>query len=505
LSFLTRKLTWLLKTACEYILLISRGVTMKLSNLALKLAIATALSTAGMSAFAGTTTATNINIAADSFGAAFDDTTVTTPATNVLFTGAASTPIGGSFVTTFTLSGGAKFNAVPGLATTGTGGGTYTTVGSLNANGDVLTVLTNLTVAAGTVPVVTLTTPAFKNVKSALTTVGGKVNITVALTNYGGPGGTGIVLGTDSGTAVAALTSAAGITLTATASVDNKVIDVQNASSNGKKFTVGTVGAGAYLTNLLLLNLGNIAVADGTAFRPGGVGATAYNTATNATGAGALGLTVTVTPNGASWPTGSSLQLTNDANCTTGLSAAVNTVGTANVDLPLTLAAANGTSYFACLTVNGTADIPVFTPKISAVLKKSVATDADSAVSAINAYAIVSNGKTAFVDDVISTLNIPGYSSILRIINNGSIAAAPTLTVYDVAGAQVGTSFTAASMPANGGITHVTSANIAASIGGLPAGTYRVKVTAPTGGLRVQNFLVSPTGFSEISGAVVGQ
>ncbi len=477
---------------------------MKLSNLALKLAIAAALGTTGMSAFAGTTTATNINIAADSFGAAYDDTTVTTPATNVAFTGAASTPIGGSLVTTFTLSGGAKFNAVPTVGVTGTGGGTYTTVGSLNANGDVLTVLTNLTVAAGTVPIVTLTTPAFKNIKSALATVGGKVNITVALSNYGGPGGTGIVLGTDSGAAVAAFTSAAGITLTATASTDNKVIDVQNASSNGKKFTVGTVGAGAYLTNLVLLNLGNIAVADGTALRPGGVGATAYNTATNATGAGALGLTVTVSPNGASWPTGSSLQLANDANCTTGLSTAVTTAGTANVDLPLTLAAANATSYFACLTVNGTADIPVFTPKISAVLKKSVATDADSTVSAINAYAIVSNGKTAFADNFIAASNAPGYYSVLRFINTGSIDAAPTIVVMNAQGVQVGNTAVLATMKANGGALNYTSAQIDAAVGTLPAGNYRIKVTAPTGGLRVQHYINTPNGLAESSGFANG-
>lgn len=99
-----------------------------------------------------------------------------------------------------------------------------------------------------------------------------------------------------------------------------------------------------------------------------------------------------------------------------------------------------------------------------------------------------------------------GYTTYLRMINNGSVATPVTATLLDATTGLPGVSGTIiANLPVNGAVT-LTSAQIEAALGIVIPATSRPRLrVAASSSLTVESFLLQPNGaFNELSGAQTG-
>jgi hypothetical protein len=227
------------------------------------------------------------------------------------------------------------------------------------------------------------------------------------------------------------------------------------------------------------------------------------------------GATVTITPTVGVFPIGSVMALNTAADCqsatavgaTTGSGAVAFTTATQGTakTLSTTTAVTTGTDYFVCLTKPSTGNTAApLTATISAVVKPASGIDLIATASATG-YALSYNGSTidtnAFWGSAVSAA---GYSSYVRVINTGSVAAAVSMAYIDPTTGAAGTSAVVITSLAAGTSKMLTAKEIETAVGASPFGysAGRLRVTAPTNGMKTQSFLQTATGApQEVSGA----
>jgi hypothetical protein len=304
-------------------------------------------------------------------------------------------------------------------------------------------------------------------------------------------------------------TSAQGITLSAAANTSTSKVDLTTAVPS-TKFTTTT--ASATETGLTtMIRLGSLTVTDNTS-KVVAAGNGAY-----ATGAKTTVATLTA-PAGFFAPLGTTgvVQLvTAGGNACTGAvvgtSAIYATAALANAATslslpasPLTGAVTPGTIWDICMTVNGTTAIANGTPALTATLGAAAAQDSVDTLASTPLLALTSNGQTVDVRSYIPAATV-GYTSYVRVINTGTLAA-PVTGQWVYENGTVGTAATLiASHPAAASVT-LSSTQIENALG-APANIGnnrpRLRLTAPTNGLQAQSFFLTNANgnFSDATGA----
>ncbi len=489
---------------------------MKKRNLVLRTAIASALLVLAAGAQAGTLTGTAA-YAAENFGPT-STAALAIGAPVIAYTfntpgGIVINPTGSVFVYLRVSSG--KFAAAPvsptlsaalaGLVATVQGPSTDGTTVRITLNNPTAANITigiggNLTWAQGAIQV--------NSVNTVLNTAGGTVNMQASVGTLATLPDTGTALTADLdnglSNTLAFATSAEAITGAVAASSSFAVAETQKidltATSPASRFTAP--GAAASNANSpVLVNLGSVTFTDAGGVQNVSAGAGDYTIAGSST---ALTLAGTVT---GAFKAGSTMTLATDLACTTAIAAG--SAGVPNIGLTtFTFAAGtiptNAVPNYLCLGVPATVgSIPVTTPTASFTFTKTVATDAaDSAAGTL--YALTQNGVIRDVRSYIPAATV-GYTSFVRVINAGALAAAVTGQWVFEDGSFGTPAVLIASHPANGSVT-LTSTQIEAVLG-APAviGTNRprLRLSAPTNDLQAQSFfLTNATGdFSDATGA----
>jgi len=330
-------------------------------------------------------------------------------------------------------------------------------------------------------------TPAATDVvgiNSTLNTVGGTVGVSIGLTSvlptaFQATDTQGSIDGA-LGTATL-MTAARGVTTSAGAPSSSVKIDL-TATTPGSSYTTGANGR-APLAVYRFTTIASRTRLDGTAWAITG------NTPTN----------VTLTPGTSqTFPVGAVLSAYNDALCTTrDTNATQTTVTTANAGNPqvvtTTTAAVTATDYFICMTAPSTGNLATpITPTISATVTSGTATDSILAATGTG-YALAYNGSTVDIQTYWpGALDPFTYKGYLRMTNTGAVSAAVTAQHYTTAGvlnsAQPAATITTL---AAGQSTMLSTKAIDAIIGAAPSGleSGRIRLTAPTNGLRVQSLM----------------
>ena len=497
---------------------------MKKSNFILQAAVASALVVMVGGAQAGTTSGANTTFATELFGATSSATNVQIKPGALVYTfntpGGIVVNAGGSVFLYQRLAGGI-FSTLPLVGQYALSAGVTLTATAVALSTDSTTVritlnngtTVNQTIGIGGAVTWTPIANAVGGVNVTLATAGGAVSASSTVSSIGTAlPNTGIALPSDldnvtitntgAGTQVAVSATAITGAIAASSSfakVETQQIDLTAASPTSRFTTPGT--ALSNVNSATLVNLGSVTFTE-TAGNQFIADASADYTIAGRGTATTFNGTVT-----GAFKTGATAILTTDLACTTGIVAG--SLGVLNAGLTqFTFSAGTlptaATPNFICLTAPVTAGaIPETTPTASFTFTKTTTTDA-ATTAAGTLYALKQNGATVDVRSYIPA-STAGYTSFVRIINTGSVAAA-------VMGQWVfenGTTSTAATLiashPGAGSVT-LSSTQIEAALGAptvIGGNRPRLRLTAPTNGLQAQSFFLTNANgnFSDATGA----
>lgn len=236
-------------------------------------------------------------------------------------------------------------------------------------------------------------------------------------------------------------------------------------------------------------------------------GSADYRLVAGSAGADNSGATVTVTPGtGQAFPIGSVVKLSASATCATTLaggsaSSAAITAPTSTTAKTLTTtdAVVTGTPYYVCVSAPSTGNTAApIQATIAATVNAASTNDSIQASSGLG-YSLGYNGSIVDVQTYWpGALDPFAYKGYLRITNTGSVAAAISAQHYTTAGALTGTATVlaiAGKLPtgtlAAGQSVLLSTKQIDDLIGANPSNleSGRIRITAPTDGLRVQSLL----------------
>lgn len=268
-------------------------------------------------------------------------------------------------------------------------------------------------------------------------------------------------------------------------------------TGTGTALTAGTTSNTGASTSLINFGGYNFRDVAGTVANDG---ATAFNIGTNYNAAYSAVLTGNF---GAAIGTGGAVTLRAAFDCTGGpLSTAVVTGGTTATFTAIpTLATA--VPVFVCMQVNttNTVSIPVTQPSLVVTLAGTSAATSNVTTAATSLYNLINNGATVDVRSYVPAAAV-GYTSYIRIINTGSVAAPVSASVINQTTGVVGTSAVIIPSLAAGASTTLTSSQLETAIGAIAATDRpRIRITAP-GVLSVQSYMLNPGGsFTILHGA----
>jgi hypothetical protein len=528
---------------------------MKKRNLVLHTAIAGALVSMFGAASAGTLTAANTVFATEIFGPSFAAATGITPgaiSTTISTTNGIVINAGGKIYHSARLTNGLFVNvagvgALTGtaLAVGGVGNGvvgaavlstdrttatfpiTYTnaatlgvgstlviTPGALGVNG----VNTSMATAGATITAVTslsavapvITAPSLTTTPNTGTALAGDIdNGVTASANVATSTSAVVFAVTPSssfplGYSLGAGTGAGQAGLLETAKID------LTATSPGSRFTQ----PGATLSNAnsaTVLNLGAVIMGNTAAAQNKADGATPYLINGSVT-VDTLGGTVV-----GAFKATSTMNMTTDAACTTAVATAPNGVFTSGTTFTFTgttvpgIAAIEGASApsFICLTTpSTTGSITVSAPTATfSVTAANHVLNTDSGNTATGTlYSMTQNGSTRDVRSYIPVA-VSGYTSFVRVINTGGVAATVTgQWLYEDGTTSTAATLITPALAVNGSTT-LTSTQVEAALG-APTATIgsnrpRLRLTANTNGLQAQSFFLTNANgnFSDVTGA----
>jgi len=187
------------------------------------------------------------------------------------------------------------------------------------------------------------------------------------------------------------------------------------------------------------------------------------------------------------------------AAAATSVSIPLSDLGTATAALPLHI----------CMAVPATPVAAMLTgaASLSGALGITTAQTQDSGttIPATSLLALSLNGSTIDTNSYWgAAVSAAGYSSYVRVINTGSVSAPVSIAYINSATGVAGTAAVVVPSLAAGASTMLSAATIEAAVGAQPNGfsAGRLRVTAPTNGLKTQVFLQTATGApQEVSGA----
>ena len=304
-------------------------------------------------------------------------------------------------------------------------------------------------------------------------------------------------------TATTIATTAQAITVSSAASTLSGLIDLTTTPA-AAGFTIAPNANAAVATNAIRLGtvtLANAATAPNIATNAGSYTVATVVPATGATftvsaAAGffaALGTTGRINLEATAGSCASTAAVASGLQspvfATAALAAAATSVTLTSTATP------SAAAYSVCMylpTVSSTS-IPLIagTPSITGVLNRAVVTtDSATNLASSNLYTLALNGSQVDVRMYVPAA-VTGYSSFIRVINTGSIAA-PVSAQFINADGSIGTSgVLVATLPAGGSTTLSSTAIeavLGAPVGGVSARP-RLRILAPTTGLNIQNQL----------------
>lgn len=500
---------------------------MKNRNVILKAAVASALLAMGGAANASISTQNRIFAVEQFLGSTPAATAPLSAPISYQFSGpvAAATV----FYVYVGLSGGATWSAAPAITTLVGAASDNTPIDSVGGAGGAVSAPTisndstfvrfTVTLAAGkalsSISVFSFTpNVTLLKADTALATIGGTISATWANNSSAStvtmPAGDIDATGTHTGVIA---TSAQGISLTAAASSAfpfNSGGVAETAKINLGAIPISTLFTqpGASLSNAnstTVLTLGAFRATNGTAKSATNA---AYDLATNVA---TMGYTVSA-PAGffAALPTaggGIYLSAANTCGSTVGGSASAAITGAAaatatSVSVTGIATVASATNQYICMTVNGSTAQVTGTP--SAVIRlthNTSTTDAHNTTASTPMYALTNNGSSVDVRNYVP-MAVTGWTTNLRIINTGAVAAAVSAAAIDETSGVVGTAGVLSTSLASGAAITLSPTLIEAAIGTQAATSRpRIRITAPTNSLSVQTYVFNPNGnFSIIHG-----
>lgn len=345
----------------------------------------------------------------------------------------------------------------------------------------------------------------------ALATVGQVITATASLGNSPSTSATAADADAASNGPVAVSVNPFTITIIASSSSSLPFGTVAGVGNEKSQINVTTAGAlnGEVLTNGVAdltgstsgLDFGSLKVslapnlfkADGTALTV----ATDAATKLSFTVAGAFNAFATAS-------TAASFKLSDSAADVTGVSAnaiPATTITSSTIsftNIPLATAAAAGTvgagtQYYFVGNTDGATLIQSTTPVVSSATFSGVGGSSTSVPTAASLYALGPNGGIVTVPTYVPAAVGGGYVSYYRVINTGSLAAAPSVQVISEAGVS-GPAAPLGFTVQPSGVHIFSSSDIEAAVGAVSASTRpRLRFTATTT-IQVQTLLTNPNG-----------
>ena len=481
-------------------------------------AILAAALVAAFGANAGTVTpavAGGTVFAAEAFqgATATDANTAITPGAitySVATTGGIVVNAGGSIYYYVRLSNG-KFAAAPAAtAISGTvaslldadgaaAAGAFDSVAVVGISADKTTALVKLTnmtaltvnIGVGGTIIYTPAAGAIDTVKTALATAGGTVSATgslSALAAAAAPDATAAQPSDVDGSPATAVIAKSVQAITGT---------VSNLPTNTDKIDLAATPAASAYTPNAYAQLGSVTFTEVAAGNP--------NNAANLTIAlanAAGNATVVATPGaGQSFPVGATLKV-GTAVCANLASAsstktfnALDASAAASLTVPVA-SIASGTPLYLCLSAPGVGQTATpITANITAELLNNVVVTTAGKTSAAGAgYALGYNGTQIDVTNYVPAA-VTGWTQFIRVANTGALSAPISAAFVNETTGAVGTSAVIVpSLPA-GAVKNLTATDIEAALGAQAEGARpRLRITAPSNKLTVQNMLFTPNG-----------
>lgn len=470
-------------------------------------AIMAAALLAAFGANAGTLAGGTQNFAAEAFkGTTATDANTAITVAPVVYTVSTTSGIvvnsGGKLSYYLRLASG-TFTAAPGIGEFATSIAGFT-VGAPVLSVDKTTVMVPLTAIAdvniGLGSTVTFAPSAttIAGVKTALGAVGGTVSATGVLA-------LGAATAPDATVALPASIDGAAPTAVIAKSVQAITGVVSNLPTNTDKIDLSaTPSASAYTPVATSAKLGSVTFTNAAAaVTP--AGSTFDIAAANAS----LTVPVVVTPAASqSFPVGAVLSADLSTSCTTSV-ASVTAFTTTTASAAATISVpigsvTSGNPVYVCLSApSGTNVATPISPTITATLANSaVATAGQTQVTGAG-YALGYNGTQIDVSNYLPiVLATSGFEQYLRIANTGSREAAVSVALIDQDTGVVGASAPVVTLKPGASKT-IRGSDIEAALGVTLAAEARprLRVTAPTTGLTVQNMLMTSGGFTNNSSA----
>ena len=306
-------------------------------------------------------------------------------------------------------------------------------------------------------------------------------------------------------------TAVQGITLAAAASTNAGKVDL-NSVPVATLFDSNAIG-----TNTI--NLGSVTATNGSAVQADGT--TAYNIAGQTASVG-LSAVVTV-PAGFLAPLGTTGQLwlqatpcgaassvgaANSGLLTGSASTVFTTAALAAAATSVTLSATgtptSAAVYNICMGTSKTIAAVAGTPTLAVTFQHAGTSTDSNEIATTSLYPLTLNGQQRDIRSYIPASTV-GYTSFVRLINTGAVAAAISGQWIYENGTAGTTGVLLASHPAGGAVT-LSSAQIEASLGAptvIGGNRPRLRLTAPTNALEAQSFFMTNANgnFSEVTGA----
>lgn len=470
-------------------------------------AILAAALMAAFAAQAGTLTpavAGGTVFAAEAFqgATATDANTAITPGAitySVATTGGIVVNAGGSIYYYVRLSNG-KFATAPlasqvtGSVPTLLGTGSVTVVGISADKTTALVKLTNMT--AGTVNIgvggtITYTPAAgaIDTVKTALATAGGTVSATGSLSALAA------VAAPDATAAQPSDVDGAPANAVIAKSVQAITGAVSNLPSNTVKINLSATPPASAYTPTPYAQLGSVTFTEVAAGNPD-------NLANLTIALANANATVVATPGtGQSFPVGATLEVGTStcANLSpTPSSTKTFTASNASEAASLTVPVASivsGTPLYLCLSAPGGGQTasPITANITAELLNNAAVLTAGKTTTAGAGYALGYNGTQIDVTNYVPAA-VSGWTQFIRVANTGALSAPVSAAFVDESG-NVGTSAVIIPSLSAGAVKNLEAADIEAALGAQAEGARpRLRITAPSNGLTVQNMLFTPNG-----------
>ena len=272
---------------------------------------------------------------------------------------------------------------------------------------------------------------------------------------------------------------------------------VSNLPSNTIKIDLSATPPASAYTPTAYAQLGSVTFTEVAAFNPD----KAANLTIALANAGGNATVVATPGSGQSFPVGATLKVGTSLCADLGTPSATKTFTTtdASAAASLTVPIANvtsGTALYLCLSAPSATNVatPITANITAELLNNVVVATAGKTTTAGAGYALGYNGTQIDVTNYVPAA-VSGWTQFIRVANTGALSAPISAAFVNETTGAVGTSAVIVpSLPA-GAVKNLTATDIEAALGAQAEGARpRLRITAPSNNLTVQNMLFTPNG-----------